>query len=152
MLSEIVTVPGLKYTVTFLTVKEKVQKTVFHLIASFHRNTRISSVGFYWIQIEANVCQNENCKIEWCCALLFASGEKFCHHWDYWELRQKACKIWVTAVFKVIWMNCPSSTKVLSIVWVLLAAEVADSIVTFCLTFLRKWETLGRCKSLALYS
>lgn len=47
MLSEIVTVPGcLKYTMTFFTVKEKVQKTVFHLIASFHGSTRTSSAGF----------------------------------------------------------------------------------------------------------
>lgn len=145
MLSEIVTVPGcLKYTMTFLTVKEKVQKTVFHLIASFHRSARSSSAGFYWIQIEANVCQNENCKFEWCCALLFASGDKCCQHCDYWELKQKACEIWVIIVFKVIWMSSPSSAKILSGIWVLLALEVADSIVTICLTFHRKngklWE------------
>lgn len=48
MLSEIVTIPGcLRYTITFLAVKEKVQKTVFHLIASFHRTTCTSSARFY---------------------------------------------------------------------------------------------------------
>lgn len=146
MPSEIVTVPGcLKYTMTFLTVKEKDQKTVFHLIASFHRSTRTSSAGFYWIQIEANSCQNGNSKIiDRCCALLFASGEKCCYHCDYWELRQKACEIWVIAVVKVIWMYSDSSTKIFSSVWVLLASEVADSIVTIRVTFHRKngklWE------------
>lgn len=47
MLSEVVAVPiCLKYTMTFLTVKEKVQKTVFHLIASFHNSTHTSTAGF----------------------------------------------------------------------------------------------------------
>lgn len=152
MLSEIVTVPGLKYTVTFLTVKEKVQKTVFHLIASFHRSTRTSSAGFYWIQIEANVCQSGNCKIEWCCALLFASGEKCCHHCDYWELRQKACEIWVIAVFKVVWMNSSSSTKLLSSVSFTCFRSSRFSCDILSDLSQEKWEALGRCKSLALYS
>lgn len=48
MLSQIVTVPiCLKYTMTFLTVQEKVQKTVFYLIASFHNSSHTSTKGFY---------------------------------------------------------------------------------------------------------
>lgn len=149
MLSEIVTVPGLKYTMTFLTVKEKVQKTVFHLIASFHRSTRTSSARFYWIQIEANICQSENCKIEWCCALLFASGEKCC---DYWELRQKACEIWAIAVFKEIWINSPSSTKLLSSVSFTCFRNSRLSCDILSDLSQEKWEALGRCKSLSLSS
>lgn len=65
MLSKIVTVPiCLKYTTTFLTVKEKVQKTVFHLIASFHNSSHTSTAGFDWIQIEVNLCQNVLCSLQ----------------------------------------------------------------------------------------
>lgn len=48
---------------TFLTVKEKVQKIVFHLIVSFHNSTYTSTAEFYRIQIEVNPCQKEISKL-----------------------------------------------------------------------------------------
>lgn len=53
-------------------------------------------------------------------------------------------EFWVIVVVKVKWMNSSSSAKILSSAWVLLASEVADSIVRSFLIFPRKngklWE------------